>query len=433
VVCKISADNSQKKRVTKQLFSPVSVSSESYLTNSEKVTADLASLLLTAVPDSCFVQLYTAKPFPKKSPQHLPETVIDVFARLPCTSFEEKLAALSVTDVDITALCEATVSQRDSDVWVQQRVGRITATNCHAVFTRMATVANKPDVNCNRLVNEVLGLTKKCQTAAMKHGIAMEPHAARQYSAVMKMKHAKFRTYKAGLILCKSDPYLAASPDLFVNCECHSRGLCEIKSPYKTRHLVPAHTHIKYLENVGGHSKLTRNSDYYFQVQAQMGVTGLKYCDFFVYTMHGYHLERIEFDEELWDVIRSRSLQFWRYYVVPKIEQSVLIMPVNEPSVTSETDTADSDISDNEATDVVDHGYCQPPVKKLRACPLKLPPYPPVCLCGVCHATCISDDAHFSADSIQCSGCLLWFHHTCVNVMSADDTWLCDICITEQY
>jgi hypothetical protein len=432
MVCIISADNSQNKRVAKQLFSPVSASSESYLTDCDKVTSDLASLLLTAVPDSCFVQLYTSKPFPTKSPQHLPETVHEVLARLPSASFQEKLAALSVIDADITALSEATVSQRDSNIWVQQRVGRITASHCHAVFTRMATVAKKSDTDCTRLVDAVLGHTKKCQTAAMKHGVAMEPHAARQYTAVMKSKHAKFRTYKAGLILCKSDPYLAASPDLIVDCECHGQGLCEIKSPYKTCHLVPAHTHIKYLENADGHSKLTRNSDYYFQVQAQMGVTGLKYCDFFVYTMHGYHMERIEFDKEMWDVIRSRSLRFWRDYVVPRIEQSVL-MPVTEPSVTSETDTADSEISDSEATDVVDHGYSQPPAKKSRVCPLKLPPYPPVCLCGVCHATCTSDDAHFSADSIQCSGCLLWFHHTCVNVMSLDDTWLCHSCITEQY
>ena len=41
---------------------------------------------------------------------------------------------------------------------------------------------------------------------------------------------------------------------------------------------------------------LKTNEPYYFQVQWQLGVTARKYCDFFVYTTVGFHLERIFFD-----------------------------------------------------------------------------------------------------------------------------------------
>jgi len=125
-----------------------------------------------------------------------------------------------------------------------------------------------------------------------------------------------------GLMLSKSDQYITASSDLTVECKFHGKGLCEIKSPYKTRHLSPAASHLAYLKTVNCNPQLKRNSDYYFQVQAQMGVTGLKYCDFFVYTMHGFHLEWIDYDPELWKAIRSHCFNSWRDFVVPAVEQS---------------------------------------------------------------------------------------------------------------
>jgi len=89
-----------------------------------------------------------------------------------------------------------------------------------------------------------------------------------------------FMSANNGLMLSKSDQYITASSDLTVECKFHGKGLCEIKSPYKTRHLSPAASHLAYLKTVNCNPQLKRNSDYYFQVQAQMGVTGLKYCDF---------------------------------------------------------------------------------------------------------------------------------------------------------
>ena len=35
-------------------------------------------------------------------------------------------------------------------------------------------------------------------------------------------------------------PYIGATPDLFVQCECHGEGLCEIKCPYTTRDQIPS-------------------------------------------------------------------------------------------------------------------------------------------------------------------------------------------------
>ena len=54
-----------------------------------------------------------------------------------------------------------------------------------------------------------------------------------------------------------------------------------------------------YLGLVDGDIQLATSHDYYFQVQGQLGVTGRKWGDFFVYTQKGFHLERIPINKEL--------------------------------------------------------------------------------------------------------------------------------------
>lgn len=393
----------------------------------EQVTDDLAKLVASEVPDCCFVQLYYSKPFPTDSKPILPLTVDAILSQMTNASIDDKLAALSVSDLDIENLAQATTGQRECTIWHSHRTGRITATNMHAVYTKMAKISTKPDgeFNCERLVKVILGQTKNVTTAAMKHGISMEPHAASRYTSLMKSRHQKFHATHTGLVLCKDYPFLAASPDLLVNCTCCGQGLCEIKSPYKFRHLAPASGHIDYLEMVDGQCHIKKNSNYYFQIQGQMGVTGLKYCDLFVFTMHGYHLERISFSDHLWGEICTRCRVFWCSYIAPKIGEK------RDTSSSTETDTAESEFSDSNPADD-EHGYCRPKVKRIKTCPLTNPPYPSVCLCGICHASCTSHKSHYSDDSIQCSGCMLWYHHICVNVTEQDDTWLCESCLLLQ-
>ena len=156
------------------------------------------------------------------------------------------------------------------------------------------------------MVKAILGNNKNIQTTAMKHGISMEPHASDNY-----IQHKQFRTTKAGLMLYQPHPYIAASPDLLVHCKCHGLGLCEIICPYKNRHLIPTADSVHYLENVNGVCQLKRVHEYFYQIHGQMGVASRRYCDFFVYTAHGYHWERILFDDVLWKSIVEKCTTFW--------------------------------------------------------------------------------------------------------------------------
>lgn len=376
----------------------------------------MAAFLEVTNPDCCFVQLYRSKPFERPPRILLPKTIGQMFEDLGGASLDEKVAALTVSDADIMALSEATSQQHMSDLWIKHRQYRITATKFKAVMSYMSP-ENKP--RSDYLIKSILGVGRNVQTAAMKHGISMEPHAADKYRQVMKAQHKQFKAVKTGLVLYKPHPYIAASPDLLIECKCHGKGLCEIKCPYSNRHLTPNAETVLYLENVNGTCRLKRSHEYFYQIQGQMGITGRNYCDFFVYTVHGYHCERIVFETGLWQSIVDNCIQFWTLHIAPQIGLQLCV------TSGSDTDTADEqDVT--VAAKSSDHSYNH---RKKDAGPLVKPPYPIVNLCGVCRDCCSTDDTHLTDTAVQCSQCMLWYHLKCVNMPVSDECWMCDDCL----
>jgi hypothetical protein len=194
-------------------------SSQGYLQDVQAVTEDLAELLVGTEPDSRFGQLYKGIPFPITQLPDLPETLASVVVRLVGKTFDEIVEALQMPSDQINVLSAATVNQSSSELWFSHRVGRITATKVHPVYTHMATLARRPQtVVSSRLINAVLGQERKVQTAAMKHGIATESRAASHYLTIAAGNHLKFRTSKTGIVVSSTYPYLAASPDLCIEC-----------------------------------------------------------------------------------------------------------------------------------------------------------------------------------------------------------------------
>ena len=50
-----------------------------------------------------------------------------------------------------------------------------------------------------------------------------------------------------------------------------------------------------------------------------MGVCGKDWCDFFVFSRHGYYLQRIEFDSDYFSSLKSNADYFFNTYVIPEI------------------------------------------------------------------------------------------------------------------
>ena len=89
--------------------------------------------------------------------------------------------------------------------------------------------------------------------------------------------------------------YLGATPDQLLGCECCGSGLLEVKCPYSIRHTKPTKDNINYIlrDDVENTYRLKKDHDYFAQIQGQLAITKRKWCDFFVYTVHGFFLARI--------------------------------------------------------------------------------------------------------------------------------------------
>ena len=61
---------------------------------------------------------------------------------------------------------------------------------------------------------------------------------------------------------------------------------------------------------------------YYHQIQGQMGITGLKWCDLIIYCEDDIHVERIKFDSDFFQKIKDKVDVFYFNYSLSLIVRS---------------------------------------------------------------------------------------------------------------
>ncbi len=93
-----------------------------------------------------------------------------------------------------------------------------------------------------------------------------------------------------GFIVRPDAPWLGSSPDgvIFDPSGNPPFGLLEVKCPN-----IQSYVDCPYLKMSGGALKLGRQHKYYWQVQGQMLLTGLEWCDFVVCAQEDMLVERI--------------------------------------------------------------------------------------------------------------------------------------------
>ena len=393
--------------------------------------SDLADIIRQEAPASCFMQLHDKVPFASKPKPVCPPAPKELAIGLGHLLTTQELAdAMVLTDKEAADLNLFTIGQSDSENWFQHRHGRITASNFHRVYTRMNTLKSKPSADPKPLIRTLMGYLPQPVSVAMKHGKAMEPHAKRNYKAVISLRHKGFKVNECGLFISKDYPFLGASPDLLTSCTCCGKGICEIKCPESIKDQIPTFENYKHLvKNNSGSTTLSKPSEYYTQVQGLMGILGVDYCDIFVYTAKGYHIERICFDPTFWESVQSNLIQFWVEYLSVELIYGSL---------------ANSEVVDNSLTDHIYNTYEMGPIKQNRTAqlksksmaakgPLSRPKLPCVYLCGKCAEVIVDNPETEQQESIECCQCQLWFHRNCARLtdlssVSDNKEWLCFNC-----
>ena len=166
--------------------------------------------------------------------------------------------------------------QSKSVLWHLHRKGRTTGTSLHDILHRRSST--KP----NKLVKKICGYGSKdiSQLSSVSWGSEHEDIAIKKYVDIQKPRHTNFIYRPVGFLIDRDDVFIDASSDGVVNCECCGTGVVEVKCPYKHRNIRPldaAATDKEFCLTADGH--LTINHKYYSQVQMQMRIDRVRYCD----------------------------------------------------------------------------------------------------------------------------------------------------------
>ena len=155
---------------------------------------------------------------------------------------------------------------------------------------------------------------------AIRYGISNEAKAANKYAEYMTGIGHDVQVLECGLV-SSTMPWLAASPDRKVIDKIFGFVLVEIKCPYSLRHLTPEEACAEpsfYCQLVNGKPELKKDHQYHYQVQCQMGLAGLKWCDFVRFFQKGLIVQRIKFDEPFWKSMITKLTNFYQQHVMPE-------------------------------------------------------------------------------------------------------------------
>ena len=248
-----------------------------------------------------------------------------VSPNLPCSSslqntILEFKKSLQVSDEEAHSIERSTVLQKDSPLWFRVRKYRITASVFGDVMHRRA------DTPPDKLVLRILE-QKQFQSPATQWGLDNESRAVEEYQKhQIANGHSELIVSSSGFIICKSHPFLGATPDgtVYDPASAEPYGIFEIKSPYSQRNKTPreACDSPGFYCNVnnGGIISLRKNHSYYCQVQGQMAISERSWCDFVIYTTKEINIQRIPFEPTFWNnELLPKLIEFYDKCMAPEI------------------------------------------------------------------------------------------------------------------
>ena len=155
--------------------------------------------------------------------------------------------------------------EQRSELWHEARCGRVTGTRFKALMAGESTATYK-DLVTNIACEIITGKQEENYVSAdMEKGIELEPVARNLYEELFGIKVAQI-----GLIIPDEDNRFHEWIGVSLDGLLPDKGDLEIKCPkFKT--------HLGYIED----NRLP--AEYRHQVQGQLFVTGLEYCDFISY------------------------------------------------------------------------------------------------------------------------------------------------------
>ena len=365
---------------------------------------------------------------------YIPPSIVDLAAE--CVSVEELYKKMDETFTPNTSsLIEQATTEQGGQFWEMQRRGRITASKFHRVHTRMKSYAKDSNINMEPLICDIMQYNPPPSgLPALKYGRRMEGIAADKYKNVLvELGHKNVQVRKCGLFISSSVPFIGASPDRIVSCVCCGERVLEIKCPLKSAHTHPTQETVDCLQFVDGILKLKTNHNYYTQIQGQMALTNIKRAHFFIFSVHGYHLQEVVFDEAYWEEVSPNLSIFFNLFLAEELVTKIIQKNIDAVEKPNQQCDVSHDLKLQCAS--LPKNRFTKPEKKKRKGKTKAPKVTPVYLCGQCHERTKDENeiSGFSEYSIYCDKCSKWFHMACLGLTEdssdlEDEKYYCPTC-----
>lgn len=228
-----------------------------------------------------------------------------------------KSISLNVSDDEVNEISKITLNKEKSKFYLGLRRGRITGSNFKNCCATTIENPSLTTINCiinPRHLDNVPSITYQSKN---------RKKAVEQYIGTSISEHENFIYNQCGLILNPNLPYFVGSPDGIISCTCHGKGCIEIKC-------------LKILESGGSFEVLTqkpnnilnkngklycmeKSHEFFYQVQLQINLIGLKYCDLVIWSPKEFLSIRIEPDFDFWKIAMNKALTFHEQVVMPEL------------------------------------------------------------------------------------------------------------------
>ena len=225
-----------------------------------------------------------------------------------CERFVNRMPAM-FQPLQLASLEAKTRDQCLSRLWFDHRHGRLTASLFGDVLAHIRSQGSCVSL-LNRICERQTVLRGKMCPAAIQWGRDHEGLAIDLLMKEFSETHEQARFRPSGLVVNRELPFLGASPDGIVTCECPhcpSERIVEVKCPFSIRDKNPREA--SYLDDSGN---LVEGHKYYAQVQGQMAVTGVNECLFVVFTTKGIFATVVHVDGAY---VRSMMTSLRTFYV----------------------------------------------------------------------------------------------------------------------
>lgn len=223
--------------------------------------------------------------------------------------------SLNVTSEQANNVQIATRQQSKTKLWHKFRAGRVTASKARSVVKTNISLPSKTLIKSICYPDLM-----KFSTQATRWGCDNESTAKSEFKEKMMAFHENFTVDDCGFFIDPNNFYIGASPDAIVSCDCCGSFLLEVKCPFSAKECSIYEQQLQYLERRDdGRFFLKKDHPYYFQVQTQLGVTGKDMCYFVVWSMKDIHVERILFDEDMYEEICSKAKTLFKSFILPEL------------------------------------------------------------------------------------------------------------------